>query len=119
MVRGYRFKVMCRILDYDVICMIQIDYIAISINEICIHANDYIILHNILLWYYSTDLEEIRNRRSLQNGSTSTIWIPKDKWYVSDALLCYMSIGLLSWCVGRCEVSGNSTTKTHYSMSNP
>ena len=50
MVHGYRVKVMCRITDYDVRCMIQIDYIIVSSNEICIYADNCIILHDILLW---------------------------------------------------------------------
>ena len=30
-----------------------------------------------------------------------------------------MIVGLLSWCVGRCKVAGNSTTQIGYSMTNP
>ena len=49
MVHGYEFQSMCRLNDYDVRCMIHIDYIVVSSNEICIHVDDCTILHDIFL----------------------------------------------------------------------
>ena len=50
-VHGYQFKGICQINECDTKCMVHIKMATLLFisNEICIHVNDCMILHNLML----------------------------------------------------------------------